>query len=143
MLVGKLGESLDRVAERPGVGVEDEDVRAGRLADAAVPARSKPAVLLLNHPNGRKLVTHERDRPVSRAVVDYDGLVARDALEALLDPRQRVVRDDGDGHVVPRHECSAGTQCGPPHERSYGKWWMTCAHTVHAIQRLVPSKNAA
>ena len=99
---------------------------------------AEPEVLLLDEPDRRKLLAHERDRPVRRAVVDDDRLVARDALEALLEPRQRVVRDDDDRHVVARHECSAGTQCGPPHDRSYGKWWMTCAHTVHAIQRLVP-----
>ena len=118
MRVGELGEPFDRVAERPGVGVEDEDVRSGCLADAAIPARSEPAVLLLDQPNGGKPVTHERDRPVRRAVVHDNGLVARDALEALLEPRQRVVRNDRDGHVAACHECSAGTQCGPPHERS-------------------------
>ena len=42
-------------------------------------------------------LAHERDRAVARSVVDDDGLDAAQRVEARLDPRKRVVRDDDGG----------------------------------------------
>ena len=47
-------------------------------------------------------LAHELERPVGRAVVDHDRLVAAHRLEAPLDPRQPVVRDDDDRDVSHR-----------------------------------------
>ena len=56
----------------------------------------------------------ERDRAVARAVVDDDDLRAAHALEALLDPRQGVVRDDDDRGVVSHARPAAASLCGGP-----------------------------
>ena len=96
---GRGQQLLAGVIDEPCVRVEDQDVLAARLGDAEVPAGREPAVLRLDDPHRGEPLADERDRPVARAVVDDDRVERRDALEALLDPRQRVVGDDDAGEA--------------------------------------------
>ena len=64
---------------------------------ADVPAGAETAVLGLDHAHVGKALAHERHGAVARAVVDDDGLDPAQRVEALLDPRQRVVGDDDRG----------------------------------------------
>ena len=92
--VGELDDPTKRVADEPGVRVQEEHVAALGVPNPGVPARGEAQVLGLDHAYLRKGLSHERDGPVARAVVDDDGRHASHALETALDPWQRVVRDD-------------------------------------------------
>src|SRR5215203_6905390 len=87
MRVGKSAKAFDGAFARPRVGVEDQDVVACGLADAAVPTGAEPEVLLLDDAHAGKALAHELDRPVARAVVDDDDVVADNRLERPFDPR--------------------------------------------------------
>ncbi len=97
--VGERHEPPERVADEPRVRVHEQDVAAGRPADPLVPARGEPAVLALDELDVGEALPHELDRPVGRAVVHDHDAPAREALEAGLDPGQRVVRHHDDGDV--------------------------------------------
>ncbi len=110
--VGERDEPRDRVADEPRVGVQEQDVPALRPADAVIPTGSEPAVLGFEQRHVRKAVADELDRAVSRPVVDDDGRDAGKALQAALDPRQRVVGDD-DRHDVGGRAGTAVTHARP------------------------------
>ena len=98
--VAERDHPLERVADEPRVGVEDQrPARSAELLEPARPAGGEAAVRLLDHRDGREPLAHERDGVVARVVVDDDGLDALDAREALLDPRQGVVGRDDDADV--------------------------------------------
>ena len=88
MRVGERDEALERVADDPGVRVEQEAVAAAGDAHAGVVAAAHAAVVLLDQPHVGEALAHERHRPVGRAVVDDDRLVTAHRLEALLDARR-------------------------------------------------------
>ena len=112
MGVAERDHPLERVADEPGVGVEDQHPAARRdLLEAARPAGGEAAVRLLEHPHGGEPLAHERDGVVARVVVDDDGLDALDALEALLDPGQGVVGRDDD--APPRQPCPTSGRAPP------------------------------
>ena len=92
---------------------------ARRLGDPAIPAGAEPAVLRLDDPDLGKPLAHDVDGPVGRAVVDDDGLGAGDALEAPLDPRQRVVGHDDAGGARVSHARAAGGE--PPRNPSQSR----------------------
>ena len=92
--VRRRDEGGERAVEEPGVSVQQEHVLRGGGANAGVPARGEPAVLALDDAHCGKPLTDDVDGAVARAVVDHDGIDLGDALQALLDPGQRVVRDD-------------------------------------------------
>ena len=94
--LGEGGELLDRVADGPGVRVEKQEIAARGHAHARVRAGAEAGVPLLDQPRLREAAAHELERPVGRAVVDDDRLVPAHALEAPLQPGQRVVGDDDD-----------------------------------------------
>ena len=97
MRVADGDQPLERVADEPGVGVEDQHPAArGDLLEAPRPAGGEAEVLLLHDRDGGEALADERDGVVARVVVDDDGVDARDALEALLDPGQGVVGGDDD-----------------------------------------------
>ena len=112
MRVGVPDEAPERPLGHPGVGVQDQEVAARRDRHARVPAGGEPQVLLLDHPRVGKELANDVDRAVAGAVVDDDRLLAADAVEALLDPGQRVVGDD-DGAGV-RHGSEWGGRAAPP-----------------------------
>ena len=114
-LVGEGDEPGERALGQPGVGVQDQEVAAGRGRHARVPAGGEPEVLLLDQRASGKLLAHDVDRPVGGAVVDDDDLLAAHALEALLDPRQRVVGDDDDARVT--HASGSGRPRSPSQSR--------------------------
>ncbi len=91
VLVRERHEPFERALGQPGVGVQDQDVAAGRDRETRVPARRKPSVLPLEDARGREELADDVGRPVGGAVVDDDRLLVPHAREALLDPRQRVV----------------------------------------------------
>ena len=99
MRVGERDELVEPVADDPGVGVEQEEVAAVGGAHAGVVAAAHAAVLLLDHAHLGEPLAHELERAVGRAVVDDDHVAPAHGLEALLDPRQRVPRDDDDRDV--------------------------------------------
>ena len=96
-------EPLERALRQPGVGIEEQHVRARGLADPEVPARAEPAVLELHHTHVGKARPHERDGAVARAVVDDHRVGTAKRVQAVLDPRQRVVRDDDGCYGRIRH----------------------------------------
>src|ERR1051325_2531511 len=114
MLVGERDEPGERAVVEPCVRVQQQDVAPGRLRDAPVPAGGEPAIRLLDDlPRGNALAD-ERDSPVARLVVDDDGLGPGHALEASLEPRQRVVRDDHHRRVAHlRRSASTATIAAP------------------------------
>ena len=99
---------------QPGVGVEDEHVlgsrspRCPRFQPAARPTFS----CSISVTSGNRSRTNV-DRPVGGAVVDDDRPDARDAREALLDPRQGVVGDDDAGDARRRQPCSSRGRAPP------------------------------
>src|SRR5262245_34122813 len=99
MRVGVRDELLDRVVHDPGIGVEQEGVPALRDAHARVVAAAHAAILLLDHARLRELLSHQRNRPVARTVVDDDQLAPADRVEAALEPWKRVEGDDDDGDL--------------------------------------------
>ena len=105
-------EAIARIADEPGVRVEDEDVRRGSLPDPPVPAGGEPEVLLLDDAYLRKALAHEVERAVRRAVVDDDRLHSGDTLERPLDVGQPVVGDDDGGEV--RHPAPTGARRAAP-----------------------------
>ena len=101
--LAELDQPVDRVADYPGVSVQDQEPAAARFAHPAVPAGREAPILLLDEPRFREAIANELERPVRRAVVDDDGLVAAHALETALHVRQRVQRHHDDGHVRAGH----------------------------------------
>ena len=116
MPAGRVDEPRERVLDEPGVCVEHEDVVGSGLCDAPVPARCEAAVLGLDDANGREPVPDDGDRVVRGGVVYDDGVDPGDALEASLDPRQRVVRDHDarDGARVLTHAPPVCASRAPP-----------------------------
>ena len=112
MLVGVPDEASERAIGQPCIRVQDQEVAAGRDRHAGVPAGREPEVLLLDHPSLGKELPDDLDGAVVRAVVDDHGLLAANALEALLDPRQRVVGDDDGARV--RHGSASHRRALPP-----------------------------
>jgi hypothetical protein len=96
--LGESDEALDPVADRPGVGVQDEEPVSARDGHPRVHARSVAAVLGLDEPHRRKPLAHELGGAVRRAAVDDDHLVPtrHDDAEAAREDVARVVRDDDD-----------------------------------------------
>ncbi len=116
--IAERDHPLERVADEPRVGVEDQRPALLRqLLEPARPAGGEAAVRLLDHGDGREPLPHERDRVVARVVVDDDGRDALDAREALLDPRQGVVGRDDDADVSPlqRQPCSTSGRGAASH----------------------------
>ena len=99
-LVRDLDEAGEGVADEPGVGVQDQDVAAARLARCrcSSPRRGRGSPTRSAAPRGSGRARRRpcrRVEPLSTTTV----CVAAHALEALLDPGQRVVRDDDDHDV--------------------------------------------
>ena len=108
-------------ATRPRSGAAR--TRPAVSADARVPARAEAAVLDSTSATSGKRSRTKATVPSRRAVVDDDRLRAGEALEALLDPRQRVVRDDDDRDVAVSHaRPAAASRRGalPEHDRAPG-----------------------
>ena len=128
--VGRVHQLLGSVAEEPGVCVQDEHVLAGGLRDASVPARRESPVLRLDERDGGEPLADELDRAVARAVVDDDRLEGGDALEALLEPGQRVVGDDDAGEPTRVSHARAAVASllaslprgGSPRPAARGRW---------------------
>ena len=116
-LVGEGDEPAQRALGQPRVRVQDQEVAARRLLDPTVPAGGQADVLLLDHARVRELLADDVGAAVAGAVVDDDDLLAAHALEAALDPRQRVVGDDDDGrvrHTGARHARRPAARAAPP-----------------------------
>ena len=96
MLLGVREQRLDGVAGDPRVGVQEQDEAARGGLDAAVPAGGETEIRLLHEPHVGKPLADELDRAVRRPVVDDDRLVLGDAVQAALEPWERVVRHDDD-----------------------------------------------
>ncbi len=110
MRVGERGEPVDGVPDDPGVRVQEQEVVARCDSHPGVVPATHADVRLLDHPGLREPLPDELERAVRRAVVDDDRLVAPDALEAALEPRQPVQRDDDDGDGT--HTRRVRTQAG-------------------------------
>jgi hypothetical protein len=107
--VRERDDPVDRARDEPCVRVEEECIRARRLAETEVPAGAQATILGLDDPHVRIPLAHEGDRAVTRAVVDDDGLHSHERVEALLDPGERVVgHDDGRDAIAVSHARSPG-----------------------------------
>jgi hypothetical protein len=74
--VGELDPPIQRASVDNRIGVQDQDVFSGGLADAGVVAASEAEVgTILHYMDGRKLSADAFDRTVGRAIVGYDDLV--------------------------------------------------------------------
>ena len=112
VLLGEGDEPLERAGREPRVRVQDQRVRLGEGRHAGIPAGGEAEVLLLDQLHVGEAGPDEVDRAVGRAVVDDDGLDTAHALEALLQPGQRVVGDDDNAGL--RHASRSAVRGGPP-----------------------------
>ena len=115
VLVGEGDEPAQRALGQPRVRVQDQEVAARRGLHAAVPAGREADVLLLDHACLGQLLADDVRAAVGRAVVDDDHLLSAHALEAALDPGERVVRDDDDARV--RHGARSAPARSPSQSR--------------------------
>src|SRR2546427_955704 len=114
MRVGERNQRAERALVEPGIRVEQQRIAARGAVDAGVPAERESAVLLLDEHDFREAVAHELDGAVGRAVVDHDRLDSAHAREALLEPRQPVVRDDDHGDRAHRRRSPSRMRIATP-----------------------------